>query len=129
MELRYGINPQQAAARALPAGSVRRPVRVLNGSPSYINMLDALHSWVKRRGSERAEVDFCGEGCQGLDRASKRARPSRRSCVPPLSLLYGPRRWTAQRTVPRCHVVSGAAPTRTRRVSLPTSERTVRKPL
>src|SRR4051812_40353541 len=36
MELRYGINPQQAAEFEGPAG------RVLNGQPSYVTMLDAL---------------------------------------------------------------------------------------
>ena len=42
MELRYGINPQQAAA-AVPVTPGRWPVRVLHGSPSYINLLDALN--------------------------------------------------------------------------------------
>jgi AICAR transformylase/IMP cyclohydrolase PurH len=42
VELRYGINPQQAAA-AVPVSPGRWPVRVLHGSPSYINLLDALN--------------------------------------------------------------------------------------
>jgi AICAR transformylase/IMP cyclohydrolase PurH len=42
VELRYGINPQQAAA-AVPVTPGRWPVRVLHGSPSYINLLDALN--------------------------------------------------------------------------------------
>ncbi|MEV6957533.1 hypothetical protein [Streptomyces sp. NPDC051183] len=45
MDLRYGINPQQAAATTAPVQLGRWPVRVLQGSPSYINMLDALNSW------------------------------------------------------------------------------------
>lgn len=45
MELRYGTNPQQAAAHAAPVASGRWPVRVLNGEPSFINMLDALNGW------------------------------------------------------------------------------------
>ncbi|HEX6686327.1 MAG TPA: phosphoribosylaminoimidazolecarboxamide formyltransferase [Candidatus Limnocylindrales bacterium] len=45
MDLRYGINPQQRAAAATPVQPGRWPVRVLRGSPSYINMLDALNSW------------------------------------------------------------------------------------
>ncbi|MFD8972761.1 phosphoribosylaminoimidazolecarboxamide formyltransferase [Streptomyces sp. NPDC059593] len=45
MELRYGINPQQLVASAVPVESGRRPVRVVNGSPSYVNLLDALNSW------------------------------------------------------------------------------------
>ena len=45
MELRYGINPQQQAADATPVRPGRWPARVVQGSPSYINMLDALNSW------------------------------------------------------------------------------------
>ena len=45
MDLRYGINPQQKAARAAPVDVGRWPVRVIQGSPSYINMLDALNGW------------------------------------------------------------------------------------
>lgn len=45
MDLRYGINPQQEAARAAPVRRGQWPARVLQGSPSYINMLDALNSW------------------------------------------------------------------------------------
>ncbi len=42
MDLRYGMNPHQAArAWGIGAG----PVRVLAGAPSYINMLDALNAW------------------------------------------------------------------------------------
>ncbi len=44
MDFRYGTNPQQTA-HATPVVPDRPPVRVLNGSPSYINMLDALNSW------------------------------------------------------------------------------------
>ncbi|MGW0425127.1 phosphoribosylaminoimidazolecarboxamide formyltransferase [Streptomyces sp. NPDC003015] len=45
MDLRYGINPQQHAAYVAPVRPGQWPVRVLQGSPSYINMLDALNSW------------------------------------------------------------------------------------
>jgi phosphoribosylaminoimidazolecarboxamide formyltransferase/IMP cyclohydrolase len=48
MELRYGINPQQAAEAE---GSA---VRILNGQPSYINMLDALNAWQLVREASRA---------------------------------------------------------------------------
>ncbi|WP_112236911.1 phosphoribosylaminoimidazolecarboxamide formyltransferase [Kribbella monticola] len=44
MELRYGINPGQAAS-ALPVVAGEWPVRVVHGEPSYINMLDALNGW------------------------------------------------------------------------------------
>jgi phosphoribosylaminoimidazolecarboxamide formyltransferase/IMP cyclohydrolase len=42
MELRYGINPQQAARAVLPGA---QPVSVIRGEPSYINLLDALNGW------------------------------------------------------------------------------------
>jgi AICAR transformylase/IMP cyclohydrolase PurH len=48
MEFRYGINPQQAAEYD---GSA---VRILNGQPSYINMLDALNAWQLVREASRA---------------------------------------------------------------------------
>lgn len=41
--LKYGCNPNQRRARVvLPDGS---PLRVRNGAPSYINVLDALRGW------------------------------------------------------------------------------------
>jgi phosphoribosylaminoimidazolecarboxamide formyltransferase/IMP cyclohydrolase len=43
MELRYGMNPHQAA-RLVP-GSARLPVKVCSGEPSLINLLDALNGW------------------------------------------------------------------------------------
>lgn len=44
LPLRYGTNPHQAPARAyVESGSL--PLTVLNGTPSYINLLDALNSW------------------------------------------------------------------------------------
>jgi phosphoribosylaminoimidazolecarboxamide formyltransferase/IMP cyclohydrolase len=45
MELRYGMNPHQVTADAAPVLPGRWPLRVLNGRPSYINMLDALNGW------------------------------------------------------------------------------------
>lgn len=44
MELRYGINPHQPASAAA-IDPDRPPLRVLNGVPSYINLLDALNAW------------------------------------------------------------------------------------
>jgi len=44
IRLRYGCNPHQTPARIYTeAGSL--PVKVLNGSPGYINLLDALNGW------------------------------------------------------------------------------------
>ncbi|MFG1811805.1 phosphoribosylaminoimidazolecarboxamide formyltransferase [Streptomyces sp. NPDC049040] len=45
MQLRYGTNPQQHTASAAPVSAGAWPVRVLNGEPSYINLLDALSGW------------------------------------------------------------------------------------
>ncbi|WP_198545987.1 phosphoribosylaminoimidazolecarboxamide formyltransferase [Actinacidiphila yeochonensis] len=43
--MRYGINPQQMKATARPSGPGGLPFRVVNGAPSYINVLDALNGW------------------------------------------------------------------------------------
>jgi len=43
LKLKYGCNPNQAeAALTQPAGE---PLRIVNGRPSYINLLDALRGW------------------------------------------------------------------------------------
>jgi phosphoribosylaminoimidazolecarboxamide formyltransferase / IMP cyclohydrolase len=44
VRLRYGMNPHQAAT-ATPLDATSVPVRVLNGEPSSINILDALSAW------------------------------------------------------------------------------------
>jgi phosphoribosylaminoimidazolecarboxamide formyltransferase/IMP cyclohydrolase len=44
IHLRYGTNPHQSPARAFIDGG-KLPFEVLNGSPGYINILDALNSW------------------------------------------------------------------------------------
>ncbi|MBI5842446.1 MAG: phosphoribosylaminoimidazolecarboxamide formyltransferase [Chloroflexi bacterium] len=43
--LRYGTNPQQAPARVFMKDDSELPISILNGSPGYINLLDALNSW------------------------------------------------------------------------------------
>ena len=43
--LRYGTNPQQSPARVYMQSGAELPIDVLNGSPGYINLLDALNSW------------------------------------------------------------------------------------
>ena len=43
--LRYGTNPQQTSAQiSMPSGT-ELPINIINGSPGYINLLDALNSW------------------------------------------------------------------------------------
>lgn len=44
LALRYGLNPHQSPARALVTGTAL-PIRVHNGTPGYINLLDALIAW------------------------------------------------------------------------------------
>ncbi|MBR0136118.1 MAG: phosphoribosylaminoimidazolecarboxamide formyltransferase [Clostridia bacterium] len=45
LKLKYGCNPNQNPARlSMPDGS-DLPFEVLNGTPGYINFLDALNSW------------------------------------------------------------------------------------
>lgn len=44
LTLRYGCNPHQKPARVY-VGQGELPIEVLNGSPGYINLLDALNSW------------------------------------------------------------------------------------
>lgn len=44
LQLKYGCNPNQKPARIfMEEGDL--PVKVLNGRPGYINLLDALNSW------------------------------------------------------------------------------------
>lgn len=44
LTLRYGCNPHQKPAR-IYAAQGRLPIVVLNGTPGYINLCDALNSW------------------------------------------------------------------------------------
>lgn len=44
LKLKYGCNPNQKPARIfIKEGEL--PIKILNGNPSYINLLDALNSW------------------------------------------------------------------------------------
>lgn len=44
LQLKYGCNPNQKPAKILmEAGEL--PIKVLNGNPGYINLLDALNGW------------------------------------------------------------------------------------
>ncbi len=45
MKLRYGMNPRQEPATAVPISAGREPFAVVSGHPSYINILDALNAW------------------------------------------------------------------------------------
>ena len=45
LPLRYGTNPQQSPARVFMRNEDELPIRILGGSPGYINLLDALNAW------------------------------------------------------------------------------------
>jgi phosphoribosylaminoimidazolecarboxamide formyltransferase/IMP cyclohydrolase len=45
VQLKYGCNPHQAYAHAEPLDKNNAPLEVLNGTPSFINLLDALNAW------------------------------------------------------------------------------------
>jgi phosphoribosylaminoimidazolecarboxamide formyltransferase/IMP cyclohydrolase len=45
MQLKYGANPHQSFASVAPLAGGTAPVELLNGKPSYINLLDALNAW------------------------------------------------------------------------------------
>jgi AICAR transformylase/IMP cyclohydrolase PurH len=46
LSLRYGTNPQQSPARVFMRNEEDElPIRILGGSPGYINLLDALNAW------------------------------------------------------------------------------------
>jgi phosphoribosylaminoimidazolecarboxamide formyltransferase/IMP cyclohydrolase len=45
ISMRYGCNPHQSEARCYISGDRSLPVEALNGSPSYINLMDGLNAW------------------------------------------------------------------------------------
>ncbi len=45
LPLRYGTNPQQSPSRVFMKDGSELPITVLNGSPGYINLLDAMNAW------------------------------------------------------------------------------------
>jgi len=44
-DLRYGMNPHQNSAAIFTQGSNNLPFKIINGQPSYINILDSLNAW------------------------------------------------------------------------------------
>lgn len=44
LQLKYGCNPNQKPAKIF-MGAGELPIKVLNGNPGYINLLDALNGW------------------------------------------------------------------------------------
>jgi phosphoribosylaminoimidazolecarboxamide formyltransferase/IMP cyclohydrolase len=45
LQLKYGCNPHQRYGAIEPLDQARLPIQVLNGMPSFINVLDALNAW------------------------------------------------------------------------------------
>jgi phosphoribosylaminoimidazolecarboxamide formyltransferase/IMP cyclohydrolase len=45
LQLKYGCNPNQTPSRIYMAGDANLPITVLNGTPGYINFMDALNGW------------------------------------------------------------------------------------
>lgn len=45
VRLRYGCNPHQGDASVSPIDPTTAPISILNGAPSFINLLDALNGW------------------------------------------------------------------------------------
>jgi len=45
LRLKYGCNPHQKYAAIQPLDPFHSPIRLLNGTPSFINLLDALNAW------------------------------------------------------------------------------------
>jgi len=43
--LKYGCNPHQQPAHLWCIGNGNNPFQILNGSPGYINLLDAINAW------------------------------------------------------------------------------------
>lgn len=43
LDLKYGLNPNQTGAYIYRKGGL--PIKVINGRPGYINLLDALNAW------------------------------------------------------------------------------------
>lgn len=52
LNLRYGMNPHQKQAKLISEGAL--PVKVLNGDPGFINLLDALNGFQLARELRRA---------------------------------------------------------------------------
>ncbi len=80
IKLKYGANPHQQSARIIMDGP-NAPLKLLNGNPSYINILDALGSWQLSRELYEAT---------GLPGAAsfKHVSPAGAAIAKPLSPIY-----------------------------------------
>ncbi|MDC7220817.1 MAG: phosphoribosylaminoimidazolecarboxamide formyltransferase [Spirochaetales bacterium] len=83
LKLRYGCNPHQSEASLSTKGDL--PVTVLNGSPGYINFLDALNSWplvkeLKEASGRTAAASFKHVSPAGAALAAPLSEEMRRVC-------------------------------------------------
>ena len=78
LSLKYGCNPNQKPARIFMQDGQELPVKVLSGTPGYINFLDALNGWQLVRELKEAP---------GLPAATsfKHVSPAGAACGRPLS--------------------------------------------
>jgi AICAR transformylase/IMP cyclohydrolase PurH len=61
LQLKYDCNPHQSYGAIEPLDPTRSPIRLLNGMPSFINVLDALNAWqTPARGAYRDRARGCG---------------------------------------------------------------------
>jgi AICAR transformylase/IMP cyclohydrolase PurH len=98
LKLRYGLNPHQAFAEL--RSERPSPIRVLSGSPGYINFLDALRGWklvreLRQRFARPAAASFkhvnpagVGLGAQNLDETFRRAHFLPSWELSPLAVAY-----------------------------------------
>ena len=111
MKLKYGANPHQSFAEAVPLDAATQPVEVLNGNPSYINLLDALNAWQLVREAKLATGPRGRGVLQARLAGGRRARGAARAGAG-ARLRGGGRRSSRPRRSPTC---ARAAPTRSAR--------------
>lgn len=98
LKLRYGLNPDQAAAELCSEKPL--PIEVLSGAPGYINFLDALRGWklvreLRRRFARPAAASFkhvnpagVGLGDESLTESFRRAHFLPDWTLSPLAVAY-----------------------------------------
>jgi len=99
LPLRYGANPHQTPARVYMADGAELPISVLNGSPGYINLLDALNAWqlvreLKAALSQPAAASFKHVSPAGAAVATPLTEALKKACfvddleLSPLAIAY-----------------------------------------
>ncbi|KAF4675678.1 hypothetical protein FOL47_007450 [Perkinsus chesapeaki] len=103
--LKYGCNPHQqpAAMCSVVGNNMTMPFKVLNGTPGYINLLDAINSWYLVREMDIATglpsaasfkhvspagAAVASAGLQGNEASIYEVAPSARDTLTPVALAY-----------------------------------------